>query len=34
MTVAERFVRVSSGPSFAQVAGAILQKQAQVENPD
>jgi hypothetical protein len=31
---AERFVTVSSGASFAQVAGAILGKQARVENPD
>ena len=31
---AERFVAVSSGRSFAQVAGAILRKQAQGQNPD
>jgi hypothetical protein len=31
---AERFVAVCSGASFAQVAGAILQKQARVQNPD
>ena len=30
----ERFATVSSGTSFAQVAGAILGKQAGVENPD
>ena len=30
----ERFATVSSGTSFAQVAGAILGKQARVENPD
>ena len=30
----ERFVAVSSGISFAQVAVAILQKQALVQNPD
>jgi hypothetical protein len=30
----ERFIAVSSGTSLAQVAGAILGKQAQVENPD
>ena len=30
----ERFATVSSGASFAQVAGAILQKQARVQNPD
>ena len=30
----ERFAAVSNGPSFAQVVGAILQKQARVENPD
>jgi hypothetical protein len=30
----ERFVAVSSGASFAQVAVAILQKQALVQNPD
>jgi hypothetical protein len=30
----ERFVTVSSGPSFAQVAEAILAKRARVENPD
>jgi hypothetical protein len=33
-TGAERFVVVSSGPSLAQVAGAILGEQARVENPD
>src|SRR4029453_11628507 len=31
---AERFATVSSGRSFAQVAGAILQKQAPGQNPD
>jgi hypothetical protein len=31
---AERFVAVSSGTSFAQVAGAILGKQGCVPNPD
>src|SRR5215213_10999506 len=31
---AERFVAVSSGRSFAQVAGAVLRKQARVQNPD
>jgi hypothetical protein len=31
---AERFVTVSSGRSFAQVAGAILRKQARGQNPD
>ena len=31
---AERFATVSSGSSFAQVAGAILRKQARVQNPD
>jgi hypothetical protein len=31
---AERFVTVSSGKSFAQVAGTILRKQAQGQNPD
>ena len=31
---AERFVAVSSGASFAQVAGAILQKRIRVEIPD
>lgn len=30
----ERFATVSSGTSSAQVAGAILQKQARVQNPD
>src|SRR4029450_1976483 len=30
----ERFATVSSGPSFAQVVGAILGKQAPVQNPD
>jgi hypothetical protein len=30
----ERFATVSSGPSFVQVAGGILGKQARVENPD
>jgi hypothetical protein len=30
----QRFATVSSGTSFAQVAGAILQKQARVQNPD
>jgi hypothetical protein len=30
----ERFTTVSSGISFAQVAVAILQKQALVQNPD
>jgi len=33
-TGAERFVAVSNGPSLAQVAGAILGKQARVEIPD
>ena len=31
---AERFATVSSGASFAQVAGGILGKQACAENPD
>jgi hypothetical protein len=31
---AERFVAVSSGTSFAQVAGAILGKRARGQNPD
>jgi hypothetical protein len=31
---AQRFIAVSSGASFAQVAGTILGKQAWVENPD
>ena len=31
---AERFPTVSSGLSFAQVVGAILGKQAVVQNPD
>ena len=31
---AERFATVSSGRSFAQVAGAILGKQGRVQNPD
>jgi hypothetical protein len=31
---AERFATVSSGTSFAQVVGAILHKQARVQNPD
>jgi hypothetical protein len=31
---AERFVTVSSGKSFAQVAGTILRKQARGQNPD
>jgi hypothetical protein len=31
---AERFLAVSSGTSFAQVAGAILGKQARGQNPD
>jgi hypothetical protein len=30
----ERFATVSSGTSFAQVAGAILGKQARGQNPD
>jgi hypothetical protein len=30
----EQCAAVSSGASFAQVAGVILQKQARVENPD
>ena len=30
----QRFATVSSGASFAQVAGAILGKQARVENSD
>lgn len=30
----QRFATVSSGTSFAQVAGAILRKQARVQNPD
>src|SRR4029453_3478237 len=30
----ERFATVSSGASFAQVAGVILRKQVPVENPD
>ena len=30
----ERFTAVSSGASFTQVAGAILQKQGRVQNPD
>jgi hypothetical protein len=30
----ERFTAVSNGASFAQVAAAILQKQARVQNPD
>jgi len=30
----ERFPTVSSGTLFAQVAGAILQKQARGQNPD
>jgi hypothetical protein len=30
----ERFPAVSNGPSFAQVAGAILEKRARVQNPD
>jgi hypothetical protein len=30
----ERFATVSSGTSFAQVAGAILGKRARVQNPD
>jgi hypothetical protein len=33
-TGAERFLTVSSGTPFAQVAKAILGKQAQVQNPD
>ena len=33
-TGAERFVAVSNGPSLAQVADAILGKQARVEIPD
>jgi hypothetical protein len=31
---ADRFATVSSGRSFAQVAGAILRKQARGQNPD
>jgi hypothetical protein len=31
---AERFPTVTGGSSFTQVAGAILQKQARVQNPD
>ena len=31
---AERFAAVSSGKSFAQVAGAILRKQVPGQNPD
>jgi hypothetical protein len=30
----ERFATVSSGPSFAQLAGPILEKQDRVQNPD
>jgi hypothetical protein len=30
----ERFVAVSNGASFAQVAGAVLGKQARAQNPD
>jgi hypothetical protein len=30
----ERFATVSSGPSFAQLAGPILGEQARVQNPD
>jgi hypothetical protein len=30
----ELFATVSSGASFAQVAGAILRKHARVQNPD
>jgi hypothetical protein len=30
----ERFATVSSGRSFAQIAGAILRKQARVQDPD
>ena len=30
----ERFPTVTSGSSFTQVAGAILQKQARLQNPD
>ena len=30
----ERFIAVSSGASFAQVAGVILGKRAQAQNPD